>query len=66
MRKANGEEIFNYTAPLEYDFARKTQTDSRIRKNVAEVLNNRIKKQYELTWVIDTEETARTSSTDVS
>ena len=59
MVDSTGKQVFEYTAPVEYDYARKTETTSKIYKSVTNVKNNRIKKQYELTWEIDVKETAK-------
>lgn len=61
---STGEQIFDYEAPKEYDFARRTETTSSIHKNVANVRNNRIKKQYEVTWEIDVQEIAKLTGED--
>ena len=61
---STGNQIFDYGAPKEYDFARRTETTSSIHKNVANVRNNRIKKQYEITWEIDVQEIAKLTGED--
>ena len=49
-----------------YDYARETEMDSKIRKSVVQVRNNKLQKQYEITWNIDTVETARISTTEIT
>lgn len=64
MLNSKGEQVYEYDAPVEYDYARKTETTSKITKEVSNVKNNRIKKRYELTWDIDVKETAKLSESN--
>ena len=64
LLSSTGRQIFEYTAPTEYDFARKTETISEIKKDVVNVRNNRINKRYEIIWEITVKEIAKLSATE--
>ena len=66
MLDNTGKQIYEYTAPTEYDYARKTETVSEITKDVVNVRNNRTSKRYELIWEIKVNEVAKLSNTEES
>ena len=66
MLDNTGKQIYEYTAPTEYDYARKTETVSEITKDVVNVRNNRTSKRYELIWEIKMNEVAKLSNTEES